>query len=277
MKRIELLSLPLIWYGVNAHSHVTNIVIDGASYKGYTPQASNAAVLGAWATNVHEDGWVGFGSYEMEDIICHIEAKNAKGYVPVPAGDSISIQWMGWPESHHGPVLTYLAWCGQDAASCARIDKTDLRFFTIGSAGLLDPDQNATEFATARGIWATDVLIATNNSWLVQVPPRIQPGFYVMRHELIALHYASVAGLGPQHYPQCWSLEITGNGTDRPAGVAGMALYRLEEPGLTYDIFQEEPPPYVIPGPPLIDGAVAMVAQTRSAVLSAVPAETGTP
>lgn len=278
MRQVLLLTLPFLWSSVSAHSHVTNIVVDGISYEGYDPRAPNDEVLGAWSTDVHEDGWIGYGSYQLEDIICHIDGSNAKGYVPVKAGDSISIQWMGWPESHHGPVLTYLARCGEDGtASCASINKTELAFFTIGRAGLLDPTRNATEYATARGVWATDELIARNNSWLVTVPPAMAPGSYVLRHEIIALHYVNIPGMGPQHYPQCWNFQVIGNGTERPEGVLGTKLYNLDEqPGLRYDIYQKEPPPYEIPGPPLVEGAVGMPRQTRSAVEemgTAVPAE----
>ena len=47
--------------------------------------------------------------YGSDDIICHLSATNAKGHVVVAAGDKISLQWTTWPDSHHGPVITYLA------------------------------------------------------------------------------------------------------------------------------------------------------------------------
>jgi hypothetical protein len=28
---------------------------------------------------------------------------NGKGSIPVTAGDSLSLQWTVWPETHHGP------------------------------------------------------------------------------------------------------------------------------------------------------------------------------
>lgn len=266
--------------GVYAHSHMSYFIIDGDAYQGYDPKIDNPSLLAAWSTSVEEDGWIGFGSYDLPDIVCHVNATNPLGYAPVAAGDRIHLQWMGWPEGHHGPVLTYLAHCGDDSQSCAEKDKTELEFFEIGRAGLLDPDVKSAPYETANGYWATDELISRNHTWMVEIPPAISAGFYVLRHELIALHYATNPGLGPQHYPQCLSLEVTGEGTERPEGLLGTELYKVDEPGLVYDIYAEELPPYEMPGPTMLPGAVGMVNQASSSLVSwvsAVPAATAAP
>ena len=102
------------------------------------------------------------------------------------------MDWNGWPESHHGPVIDYLAPCSN--GDCTTVDKTSLKFFKIAEAGLISD-------TTAPGSWASDQLIANNNSWSITIPAKIAPGPYVLRHEMIALHSANNAN-GAQNYPQ---------------------------------------------------------------------------
>ena len=91
------------------------------------------------------------------------------------AGDSISLQWDTWPDSHKGPMIDYLARC--EGSSCEEVNPTSLEFFKIDAAG----------FDAASKTWASDVLIANDFSWLVRIPENIAPGNYVLRHETIAL------------------------------------------------------------------------------------------
>jgi endoglucanase len=93
----------------------------------------------------------------------------------VAAGDKVFLQWTDWPETHHGPVIDYLANCGP--AGCETVDKTSLEFFKIDGVGLVDD-------TTVPGTWGDDQLIAQGSSWMVEIPPTIAPGYYVLRHEL---------------------------------------------------------------------------------------------
>jgi hypothetical protein len=105
------------------------------------------------------------------------------------------------------------------------------------------------------GSWASDTLIANNNSWTVTIPSDIAPGNYVLRHEIIALHSAGTVD-GAQNYPQCVNLEVTGSGTATPAGVLGTALYTETDPGIEINIYQSLST-YVVPGPTLYSGAIS--------------------
>ncbi|KAK2026356.1 family 61 glycosyl hydrolase [Colletotrichum zoysiae] len=254
------------------HSRVLNFAVDGASYEGFNPQSATPKVLAAWGTSVKNDGWVGKESYGKADIVCHLNGTNAGAHAPVAAGDTIGFQWQGWPESHHGPILTYLAYCGEEAGSCGAVDKTRLNFFAIDKVGLVDPRANATSFATAWGTWASDILIRNNATWTVQIPPKVVPGHYVLRHEIIALHFARYSGQGAQHYPQCINIEVVGGGEDKPSGVLGTDLYRTAEEGLVYDISQSPTGTYNIPGPTVYAGATAFVSQTGIVVESSATA-----
>ncbi|KAK4127257.1 lytic polysaccharide monooxygenase [Parathielavia appendiculata] len=252
---------------VSAHGHVRNIVINGVSYQNYDPTSfpymQNPPTVVGWAAGNTDNGFVAPDAFASGDIICHKSAKNAGGHAVVAAGDKIFIQWDTWPESHHGPVLDYLASCGD--AGCESVDKTTLEFFKISEVGLVDG-------TSAPGVWGSDQLIANNNSWMVQIPSNISPGNYVLRHEIIALHSAGQAN-GAQNYPQCFNLQITGSGTAKPAGTLGTALYKADDAGILANIYTS-PVTYEIPGPALIEGA-ASIEQTSSAITASGTAVTG--
>ncbi|XXG96221.1 hypothetical protein Hte_002502 [Hypoxylon texense] len=229
---------------VSAHSFVSNININGLSYDGFRPTEPVAHPIAiGWSTSAFDQGYVNQTGYRTEEIICHRDARNAKGHAPISAGGIVHVQWNGWPESHKGPVLDYLAFCGE---SCETVDKNALQFFKINQVGLVDSSRSP-------GLWGSDQLIANNNSWMVEIPRKIRPGFYVMRTEIIALHNASYE-IGAQNYPQCINLQIKGEGTELPRGVLGKELYDPEDPSMHLDI-SDGILTYKIPGPALIVGA----------------------
>ncbi|KAK3945751.1 glycosyl hydrolase family 61-domain-containing protein [Diplogelasinospora grovesii] len=241
---------------VAAHGHVSNIVVNGVYYENYDPTsfpylASPPTVIG-WKAGDSDNGFVAPDAFGGPDIICHKNATPGGGHATVAAGDKISIQWTPtWPDSHHGPVLDYLAACNGD---CETVDKTTLQFFKIDGAGYVS--------GSDPGLWATDTLIADNSTWLVQIPSDLKPGNYVLRHEIIALHSAGQAD-GAQAYPQCVNLQVTGTGTVLPSGTYGTALYQATDPGILFNIYTS-PIVYTVPGPTLIAGASSSIAQSSS-------------
>ncbi|KAI0026202.1 putative endo-1,4-beta-glucanase [Xylariomycetidae sp. FL0641] len=254
----------------SAHSFVSNINIDRLNYNGWHPTQPQADPLAVgWTTSALDQGYVNQTGYPTEEIICHRDAANARAHVRVAGGDVIHIQWNGWPQSHKGPVLDYLARCD---GPCEKADKNALRFFKIAERGLLAGD-GADDDAPAGGYWASDQLIANNNSWAVAVPAEVQPGFYVLRTEIIALHNASHP-LGAQNYPQCLNLQIMGNGTLAPAGLPGQALYDPRDPSMHLDIYAGLSE-YRIPGPPSI-WAAESVALSHPTPTGNGPVYTGT-
>ncbi|KUI54743.1 Endoglucanase-4 [Cytospora mali] len=235
---------------VIAHGHVKNLVIDGVYWQGYDPTSypymTDPPVVVGWTAADLDNGFVAPDAYQTSDIICHKNATNAGGHASVKAGDSISIQWTPtWPDSHHGPVIDYLASCG---TSCETVDKTTLEFFKIDGIGYLN--------GSDPGTWATDV------TWLVQIPASLAPGNYVLRHEIIALHSAGSED-GAQNYPQCFNLAVTGTGTEQPSGVLGTALYKETDPGILYNLYTTVED-YTMPGPAEYTGFPSSVAQSSS-------------
>lgn len=247
---------------VQAHGHVTGVVADGEWYSGYIPSfifQKPPPVVAGWTTkDVLDNGFV--SNYNSPDIICHKGATPGGAYIKVAAGSSIDLQWTEWPESHHGPVMDFLAACGDD---CTTVDKTNLLFNKIDEAGLVDGSNNP-------GLWASDDMIANNNTWSVTIPSNIAPGKYVLRHDTIALHSAFDVG-GSQAYPQCFNLEITGSGSNPlSTGTKGTDLYNDQDPGIHINIYYPKLTSYTIPGPPLIDGTSSgpQPAPSSSATLS---------
>ncbi|KAH8698386.1 glycosyl hydrolase family 61-domain-containing protein [Talaromyces proteolyticus] len=249
---------------VSAHGYVQGIVIGDEYYSGYIvtqfPYESDPPAVIGWATTAKNLGFVDGSEYSGPDIICHENATPGALSAKVAAGGTVELQWTVWPDSHHGPVIDYLANCN---GNCSSVDKTALEFFKIDQRGLIND-------ADVPGTWASDQLIANNNSWTVTIPSKITPGNYVLRHEIIALHSAGEEN-GAQNYPQCINLEITGSGTDSPSGTLGEKLYSPTDPGILVNIYTSLST-YDIPGPALY-GATATGSAT-SAAATTVPVST---
>ncbi|KAF4626676.1 hypothetical protein G7Y89_g11482 [Cudoniella acicularis] len=234
--------------GAVAHGIAQAIIADGVFYNGYNPSfqyATPAPVTVGWKTPQDlGNTFVPPASYASGDIICHLSASNAMAAAPVKGGSKIEFQWTPWPVTHKGPVIEYLANCN---GPCETADKTKLQWFKISEVGFLDK-------SLKNGYWASDQLIANNNSWTTIIPPTIASGNYVLRHEIIALHAAGNAN-GAQNYPFCFNLAITSSGTDKPAGVLGTTFYKATDPGILFDLYGSWTS-YTIPGPPKYTGGV---------------------
>ncbi|PGH00569.1 hypothetical protein AJ79_08172 [Helicocarpus griseus UAMH5409] len=227
---------------VDAHGTVTGILADGNYFGGYLNQYSymdNPPAVAGWSTTATDNGFVDASAYSSPDIICHRGSEPGQATAEIAAGGTVELQWTEWPESHHGPVIDYLANCNGD---CSAVDKTALEFFKIQESGLVDG-------SSAPGKWASDELIANNNTWTLKIPQSIAPGNYVLRHEIIALHSAQNEN-GAQNYPQCLNLKVTGGGSANPEGTLGTALYKEADPGIKVNIYTAMDG-YTIPGPPL--------------------------
>ncbi|KAJ5481629.1 hypothetical protein N7475_000441 [Penicillium sp. IBT 31633x] len=234
---------------VAGHGYVSGAVVDGTYHKGFIVDQYNwvdpsqVPDTFGWAETATDLGFVDATGYSGPDIICHKDGTPGAISAEVKAGGSLELQWTEWPESHHGPVITYMANCDGD---CASVDKTKLKFFKIDEAGLIDGSNTP-------GTWASDKLIAANNSYTVTIPSAIASGNYVLRHEIIALHSAGETN-GAQNYPQCLNLKVTGGGSDSPSGTFATELYTATDPGILVSIYNNLDK-YEIPGPALYTGA----------------------
>ncbi|KAE8381844.1 glycosyl hydrolase family 61-domain-containing protein [Aspergillus bertholletiae] len=260
---------------VAGHGYVSSIEVDGTTYGGYLVDTyyfeSDPPELIAWSTNATDDGYVAPTAYDSSDIICHRGSAPGALSAPVAPGGTVKMTWNTWPDDHHGPVITYLAKC---SGSCSDVEKTSLEFFKIDAGGLIDDTD-------IPGTWASDQLIDDSYSRSITIPSDLEAGYYVLRHEIIALHGAEDLD-GAQNYPQCINLQVTGSGTASPSGTLGTALYKDTDPGIYVDIWQSISS-YTIPGPSLYSAgsaatataaaAATTTASTAPTASSSIPAE----
>lgn len=218
-----------------------------------------------WFALNQDNGFVSPDAFGTTDIACHKSATAGTTEIPVTAGSTVTLTWNTWPESHHGPVIDYLAKC---SGACTSAKAGDLSFFKIQQSGLVDG-------STPPGKWGTDTLMANGLKWNVKIPSTIAAGSYVLRHELIGLHSAGSQN-GAQNYPQvsplhsspptlvrdrvCWqdnttddgkqciNFKVASSGTANPAGTKGNALYKATDPGILINIYQKLTS-YIVPGP----------------------------
>ncbi|KXJ91409.1 glycoside hydrolase [Microdochium bolleyi] len=231
---------------VAAHGFIEKITIGGKGFDGYNPSNApwtpNQGSIG-WENWATDTGFVSAKNLQNPDIICHIRGKNAPRIAKIKAGGTISLKWTSWPQSHHGPVIDYIADCRGD---CRTVDKSKLEWVKIAEMGQLELGRGS----GSTGRWADDLLFGSDMTWKVRIPKQLAPGQYVLRHEIIALHEGHLDG-GAQFYPQCVSLKVTGAGKQViQGGVVGTKLYKQSDPGVFYNIYNDERmPKYKIPGP----------------------------
>lgn len=236
---------------VSAHGSVTGVTIDGNYIRGYRIQDYYAMQQGGkvpdhigWYAENLDNGFVAPSAFGTADIICH-KAASTKGssdsMAKVAAGGKFDVHWDTWPESHVGPVITYVAPYTGDIGS---VDKASLEWVKIQEDGY------------ENGSWAAVDLIKNNFTGTVNVPSSLAAGKYVFRHEIIALHAAGSVD-GAQNYPFCLNIEVTGSGTSKPSGgVVGTKLYTENEDGIVFNVYTSSIK-YNIPGPKLWSGASA--------------------
>jgi cellulase len=225
---------------VKAHGHVKTIVADGTEYPGGIPYNAPADAVG-WAAANQDNGFVAPSAFGTSDIVCHKSAKSVASAATVAAGGSVTLVWDTWPESHHGPVIDYIAPVSGDFVS---VTPSSLSWVKIAEAGL--------NSGSNPGNWASDDLIANGFSWTVEIPSSLAPGNYVLRHEILALHSAGNPD-GAQAYPQCINLEVTGSGSSKPSGGDFTTFYTATDPGILFNIYTSFDS-YPIPGPAVWSG-----------------------
>jgi hypothetical protein len=123
---------------VSAHGYVSDASIGGVTYTGYLPYSDpyystpperifrkipgNGPVEDVTLIDLQCNGYQGSGS------------EPAPLTAPIAAGSSISLHWTTWPDSHHGPVITYLAKCPDSCLDY--LPGTDAVWFKIKEEGV---------------------------------------------------------------------------------------------------------------------------------------------
>lgn len=76
-----------------------------------------------WDALNQDNGFVEPAALGTADINCHKSATAGKLYASVNAGDTIDFKWSGWPDSHKGPIINYIAPCAGKIIAAHRASK----------------------------------------------------------------------------------------------------------------------------------------------------------
>ncbi|KAL8403503.1 hypothetical protein RB594_008675 [Gaeumannomyces avenae] len=237
-----VLALPLVQLA-SAHGHVSSVSVNGGSRIQtanpnwfYLPIDQRLNTPG-WRALNQDNGFVEPSAFGTSDIACHKSATPGQTYIEASAGDRLTIYWDTWPDSHHGPILNYLAPC---SGECTSASAGSLSFTKITEGGLIS--------GSNPGNWVTDTMIRNNFASDLTIPRNLAPGNYVLRHEIIALHAAGQQN-GAQAYPQCLNLKIRSGGSNKlSGGTPGRSLYSATHPGIIFSLYGQFSS-YPIPGP----------------------------
>ncbi|TCD71381.1 hypothetical protein EIP91_010087 [Steccherinum ochraceum] len=204
---------------VAAHGFVSQIKIDGKSYKGNRPASSGMAspirAISSQNPNHHANN---------PALTCGPDAKKGSQVAAANPGSKLEFHWNAadmsrWPHNT-GPVLTYLAEC--TGTTCDKFDASKAKWFKIDELG-----------KRSNGDWAQQDLYE-GKPLTVSLPSNLKAGNYLVRHEIIALHLASTIG-GAEFYPSCTQLKVGGDGTGVPSAnelVSIPGAYKDTDPGI---------------------------------------------
>lgn len=228
-----------------AHGYIDNATIGGQFYQFYQPYTDpytsptpdrisrpiqgNGPIEDVTSADLQCGGWTAGGIVGSSPAALHATAA---------AGSTSTLHWTLWPSSHMGPVITYMARC-PDTGCTSYMPQTDAVWFKIAETGREGTSD----------VWGDMPLRTPGNAGVTYtIPSCLAPGYYLVRHEILALH-AAWAYPGAQFYPSCHQLQVTGSGSTKPSTglVAFPGAYKGSDPGITYDAYQAST--YTIPGP----------------------------
>ncbi|KAL8396891.1 hypothetical protein RB594_003837 [Gaeumannomyces avenae] len=219
-----------------AHGGLNNYTVGDTWYRGYDPTSPREDQEGApWMPG----------------------SPAPPSYIPIEAGAVLGAAYWYWLHPV-GPMTAWLAPCLDPdltgARDCRDLDPSDpadgVRWFKVWEAGFLPDNDNdqgggggggGGDLQT--GTWYQKAFQRWDGlgpaMWEVRLPPRLRPGLYMVRHEIVSLH---VAGR-PQFYPECAHLNVSGAGDDLPPREFWRPFpgaYDDDEPSLMIDIYSDE-------------------------------------
>jgi len=173
--------------------------------------------------------------------------ENPVAYVcPAPSGSTLTFEWRLWPNyeqpgsidpGHLGPCAVYVKKVDDMFAD----DASGPGWFKIWEDGY-DADS---------GKWCVDRLVEKKGLMSVDLPTGLPAGYYLVRPEILALHQAYRGD--PQFYLGCAQVYVEGTAPalDVPEEYRTSIPGYVDEDtaGLTFDIYKEPMPEYLMPGP----------------------------
>ncbi|KAJ9138247.1 Family 61 glycosyl hydrolase [Coniochaeta hoffmannii] len=236
-------SLPVVLSAISlvkltwAHGYVDNATIGGVNYQFYQPYSDPYYSTPPQRVSRSIPGNGPVQDVTLSDLTCNTGAAPAPLHATAAAGSTVTLHWTLWPDSHVGPVITYMARCPD----------TGCQNWSPGSSAVWFKIKEGGRTGTTT-TWAdTPLMVSGNAGYQYTIPACLKKGYYLVRHEIIALH-ASYTYPGAQFYPGCHQLNVTGGGSTAPTGLVSLpGAYKGTDPGITYDAYKAQT--YTIPGP----------------------------
>ncbi|KAJ4992363.1 cellulose-growth-specific protein, partial [Stagonosporopsis vannaccii] len=228
---------------VAGHGYVNNATIGGKEYTFYQPYQDQYITPAPQRISRVVQGNGPIEDLSLADLQCGgysaggiVGSKPAALHAEVAAGSKVDLYWTLWPDSHVGPTVTYMAKC-PDAGCNNYMPGNNAVWFKVQQEGRQGTSN----------VWGASAPMKAGGVVSYTIPKCIPAGYYLVRHEIIALHSA-YAYPGAQFYPGCHQLKVTGGGSKTPAGlVAFPGAYKGSDPGITYDSYKAQT--YTVPGP----------------------------
>lgn len=277
MYRSALIGVASMVAQAAAHGYIETFTLDGVDHEGfrnYNPNPSPDAI--GWSFTTPDEGPI--LDITSPDLACRLGGQPSGNYGSIAAGGEASFYWTsadktinpdGWSQGHRGPIMTYIAPCGDD---CTTVDTASLKWTKIAEEGLVSGTANV------NGVWATDKLRENGGVVSATIPSSVAPGKYVLRNEIIALHRAHISE--PEFYAQCGNIEVTGSGSDdlSASGVETGSLYSREDNVFGFDVYNGgSETTWEIPGPALYQGTASGDETSTTVAPSPVSTSTSTP
>jgi hypothetical protein len=183
-----------------------------------------------------------------DEMACGYNGGKAVPFIcPASSGAKLTFEFREWPnfqnpgaidDGHKGPCAVYIKRVN-DMFSDSAAGPGWVKIWEDG----YDVDSNR---------WCVDTLIENNGMLSVNLPTGLPTGYYIVRPEIIALHFAYKGD--PQYYTSCAQIFIKdgpSSSLDIPSEyeVSIPGYVSGQDSGLTYDIYQSSPPKYTVPGP----------------------------
>ncbi len=166
---------------------------------------------------------------------------------PAASGAQLTFEFRLWPDAqqpgaldpgHKGPCAVYVKRVDDMFAAGAEAGDG---WFKIWDDGYDNKTQE----------WCSDRLIAHEGLLSVNLPTGLAPGYYLVRPEILALHFAYKGD--PQFYLGCAQVFVQGGPAgavvpkDKTVSIPGYV--NADTPGLGFDIYRDVLPEYPMPGP----------------------------
>ncbi|KAL1836237.1 hypothetical protein VTJ49DRAFT_5399 [Mycothermus thermophilus] len=189
------------------------------------------------------------------ELICNkihgVATPPAPEFLRAAAGDRVAFQWY-----HANPDPAQDMHTGVDVSHLGVL-VTWIAPYTDGP-GTGPIWTKIHEDGWANGEWATRRTLIANGGFVeFTLPKSLKPGRYLVRQEVIALHMADKRepGRGPEFYPSCAQLEVTGSGTAVPPQKFDINQgYSKNETGLWWNAYIGKNDEYRMPGPAVWTG-----------------------